>query len=400
MSLDFQQVRQQIIALGEVAPGRQLELDEKRALALALLAEHAEDFDGLRRRVRQTAQQYDASLRCACPADPENHAPERLNGSFQAGQLPARVTLLAADGSQIAPDRHAPVEYCLINVGAIQMRRGSADAPEMFVNSQMFYDETLNTPTGRITDARLALMRDLEERTMLAALAEFAPAPVISFADGPMELWGARNGEGESYFQQSLEKYKNVLRHLHNLKVITAGYIDKPGANLVVRMLELLLIEDQALRDVRRRFPLRGVRDTDLFFRLLGPGERSAVFALQSASAVHYTDELGLHFFYLNVGKPGRTWIARVEVPAWVARSDEALDYLQAVLVEQCRIMGDRPYPYMLHRAHEAAVVTHQEREQVTNLIMIELRRRGLEVGLGSFKQAAKDLDGRKSYKP
>lgn len=399
MSLDFQQVRQQIIALGELAPGRQRVLDEKREQARALLDAHAADYDGLRRRVRQVVRQYDPSLRCACPAESEVRPPERLNGGFTALELPARATILAADGSQIAPDRHAPVEYCLINVGAIQMRHGLPDAPETFVNTSMFYDESLYTPTGQITDARLALMRDLEERTMLAALAELAPAPVITFTDGPMELWGSRDGDGENYFQQSLEKYKNVLTHLCNLKVVTAGYVDKPGANLVVRLLELLLIEDRDLREVRKRFPLRGVRDSDLFFRLLSPGERSAVFALQSQSAAHYTAALALHFFYLNVGLPGRPWIARVEVPAWVAGSEEHLGYLQAALVAQCRILGERPYPYLLHRAHEAAVVTHQEREQVTNMIMIELRRRGVQVGLGSYKQAAKDLQGRTPYK-
>jgi hypothetical protein len=74
------------------------------------------------------------------------------------------------------------------------------------------------------------------------------------------------------------------------------------------------------------------------------------------------------------------------------------LDALHAVLVNQCRIMGNRPYPYSLHRAHEAALVTQEEKEQVTQMITLELRRRGIEVEGTSYKQSAKDLPGRTKY--
>ena len=75
------------------------------------------------------------------------------------------------------------------------------------------------------------------------------------------------------------------------------------------------------------------------------------------------------------------------------------LDNLHAVLVEQCRIMGQWSYPYLLHRAHETAVVSFQEKEQVTLMITQEPRRRGVEVGELSDKQAAKDLQGRTRYR-
>lgn len=68
------------------------------------------------------------------------------------------------------------------------------------------------------------------------------------------------------------------------------------------------------------------------------------------------------------------------------------LDQLHAILVQQCRILGNRRYPYLLHRAHEAALVTWQDRQQVSSMIELELRQRGLEVGEASHKQALKDL--------
>jgi len=79
------------------------------------------------------------------------------------------------------------------------------------------------------------------------------------------------------------------------------------------------------------------VNDRALFHDLLKPGERSAVFGIQSRFAAEYPEALALHFFYLNVGRPGRSWLARVEIPAWVAENPRMLDDLHAILVQQCR---------------------------------------------------------------
>jgi hypothetical protein len=399
MSVDFQQVREQVKQLGENAPRRAERLRDLRQQALDQLHNQTLDLVDLHRRVCRVASEYDASLRCALPRIEAGQPVERLDACHPAPPLPPEATVLAADGSQIAPDRHAEVNYCLINLGAIQMRLGAPSAPGVSIQSKLMYDEELYTPTGQITDARLALMRDLYERRRLAELAERAPPPVITFTDGPMELWGARDGDQELDFKRSLEEYAQVLEHLQALGVSTAGYVDKPGSTLVVRLLEVAQTSSEAdLRNIRHYFPLRGVMDIDLFRRLLGPGERSTVFAIQFRSQASYPGGLALHFFYLNVGRPGHPWLARVEIPAWVARNPQMLANLHAVLVDQCRIMGNRPFPYALHRAHEAAVVSLEERDQVTQMIALELRQRGVELGEASYKQSAKDLPGRTRY--
>ncbi len=64
------------------------------------------------------------SLRCAAPLC------EYLNQTFPTPALESGYTLLAADGSQINPDRHAMVEFGAINVGAIRMLPGQGQAPE------------------------------------------------------------------------------------------------------------------------------------------------------------------------------------------------------------------------------------------------------------------------------
>lgn len=393
MSIDFQQVQVQIKELGAAAPQRLQELERKRAEAERLLATYARDSEALLEKV-SLALEHDPALRCALPLSLPDGDSEVLDASFPLPPLPDSATLLAADGSQINHDRHAEVEYSLVNVGAIQMSLGSPSPPQTHVECQLYYDDQLYSQT----DATLALNRDLRERTMLASLAARFDPPVVSFTDGPVELWGVKDATAEeaSAYQKSMAEYLDALTNLCKLGVITAGYVDKPAANLVIRLLEVASAGQENLAHIRKFHPLRGVTDKALFQDLLAPGERSAVFALQSIAASNYPGQLALHFFYLNVGLEERLSLARVEVPAWVAHDRQKLDTLHAVLVNQCRILGARPYPYLLHRAHETARVSLQEREQVTQMIVMELRRRGVPVEGMSHKQYAKEQPGRK----
>lgn len=392
MSLDFQQVREQVRRLGEKAPARQRELNLKLELARELLKNNSENIHALRQKVQRVVQHDDPSLRCALPVS------EALTASFPPPPLNERLTILAADGSQITPDRHEEVEYGLINVGAICMQLGTADPPQTWIESTLLFDEDLYTRHGTITDATLALLRDLNERAILADLAEDLPPPVVSFTDGPMELWGSKDGgEAVTEFQQSLSQYLQALERLHQLGVATAGYVDKPNANLVVRLLEVAHLAETELAGIREHHPLRGITDRALLLTIIPPGHRSAVFAMQSQSAHNYSGPLSLHFFYMNVGHPEKPSLARVEVPGWVVENPDLLGNLHAALVSQCQILGNRPYPYVLHRAHETAKVSLPEKEQVTQMIVRELLERGITLSEMSSKQSLKETSGLRS---
>jgi hypothetical protein len=392
MALDFQQVQKQVKELGESAALREQRRIQDRSTALEKLEQYAEDLAQMREKVRRTVKHYDPNLRCALPVN------EKLTTHLSSPHSQFQGTLLAADGSQIMPDRHAEVSYCLVNVGAIQLQLDSAAAPALKVESKLMYDDQLYTETGTLADSDLSLARDVAERRMLADLADEAELPVITLTDGPMELWGSKDATDASAYQDKLDVYLKALQQLCDRGAITAGYVDKPGANMVVRLLEVMLTEDNILPEIKKTHPLRGVTDIDLFRKILQPGERSAVFGIQSKSAGNYPDSLGLHFFYLNVGWEGHPWLARVETPRWVVENSEHLSQLQTVLLQQARIMGRRPYPYLLHRAHEAAVVTLPEKEQVTQMILAELRRRKVEIGEISYKQAHKNHTGKTRY--
>ena len=399
MAIDFPQVREQVRKLGASARRHEQSLQVKRDQTRELLELHAGNLEKLRDKVQRVAQEFDKNLRCAIPADASLRHPETLDAHIPAQAVPYEVAVLAADGSQIAPDRHQQVRYCLINVGGICILPGKALPPTIQVESRLFYGDELYTPSGTITESTLALRRDLHERQMLLSLAQRFTLPVVSFTDGPMELWGPREVEAQGEFRKSLEEYLDLLSQMAQLGVTTAGYVDSPSADLVVRMLEVASAGETELSQICNLHPLRGVADKELFRDFLLPGERSAVFSLQSRSADQYSGEVGLHFFYLNVGREDHPWLARVEIPAWVAGNDEQLNLLHACLIEQCRILGVHPYPYALHRAHEAAVVTMQEKDQVTEMIAFELRQRGVGLGNKSNKQYFKDQPGRTSYR-
>ncbi|MEW6028179.1 MAG: DNA double-strand break repair nuclease NurA [Chloroflexota bacterium] len=391
MPINFQEVHAQIREIGAGAQERKKKKEERQELARSLLNTYASQLDFLRAKV-DAAKQADANLRCALPLN------EPLDSSHPAPESVMDATLIAADGSQINPDRHAALQFCLINVGAIVMRLNSGEAPEIVTESELLYGDDLLPNGVPMSDGMVALRRDLRERTKLDELSKGVNGALVTFTDGPIELWGAKGEDAQDY-AEFVQKYLTVLSRLQSRGVITAGYVDKPSADLVIRLLEIATADNEQIQKLREFHPLRGVSDRWLFGErekpLLPPGHRSAVFGIQSSSEKNYKGALSLHFFYLNVGAEGHPWPVRVEIPKWVAEDKEKLDLLHGVLVEQCRMMGSKPYPYLLHRAHETALVKQEEKQQIEQLLMLELRRNNEETDEGSYKQSAKDLQGR-----
>ncbi|MCP4138761.1 MAG: DNA double-strand break repair nuclease NurA [Chloroflexi bacterium] len=390
MAIDFQQIYERIQEIGVSAQERQETLDKRRAEARLLFNEFADNLDGLRKKLG-TALDQDANIRCAMPLD------EDLDTRVPEPALAMDATLIAADGSQVVPDRHAAIQFGLVNVGAIALRLNSGTTPEVFTDSQLFYGDDLLTDFGTtLSEGMIALRRDLAERTKLAELAKKYPSPVITFTDGPIELWGNKDPNNAKRYEESMQQYLGALSRLQENDVVTAGYVDKPGANLVVRLLEIMMAPVDKLDSLKTYHPLLGVSDLWLFGErdnpLLEPGERSAVFELQSKSKMLYKGVLGLHFFYLNVGTEGHPWPVRVEVPKWVADDPRKLDNLHAALIQQSRVLGAKPYPYLLHRSHEVAVVSFAEKRQVEQMLTLELRKNNAEIGEQSTKQSTKDI--------
>ena len=391
MPIDFQQIYARIREIAAGADERKRTLEEKRDLARKLLGTYASELDYLKRKVEE-AIAVDSNIRCAAPLN------EPLTSTYPPPAPVADVTVIAADGSQVNPDRHGSIQFCIINVGVITMKLHSGETPEICVQTEMLYGDELISNGNPISEGMVAMRRDISERLKLDELSKGIKGQVVNLTDGTIELWGAKGDDPQAY-ADFVEKYLRVLTRLHARGVVTAGYVEKPSADLVVRLLEIATADQEQIQRLREYEPLRGVSDRWLYGErenpLLPPGHRSAVFALQSGSAKRYKGPLSLHFFYLNVGTLGHPWPVRVEIPQWVAEDKKKLELLHSVLIEQCNMMGSKPYPYLLHRAHETAVVRREEKEQVEQLLALELRRVRDEIGDRSYKDSAKALPGR-----
>jgi acylphosphatase len=391
MPIDFQQIYARIREIAAGADERKRTLEERRILARNLLGVYASELEYLAQKV-EAATAVDSNIRCAAPLD------EPLTAAFPPPAAVPDVTVIAADGSQVNPDRHGSIQFCIINVGVITMKLRSGQAPEICVQTEMLYGDELISNGNPISDGMVAMRRDISERLKLDELSKGIKGQVVNLTDGTIELWGAKGDDPQAY-ADFVEKYIKVLTRLYQRGVVTAGYVEKPTADLVVRLLEIATADQEQIQRLRDYQPLRGVSDRWLYGErenpLLPPGHRSAVFGLQSGSVKKYKGPLALHFFYLNVGTLGHPWPVRVEIPKWVAEDKKKLDLLHCVLIEQCNMMGSKPYPYLLHRAHETAVVRREEKDQVEQLLALELRRVREEVGDQSHKSSAKMLPGR-----
>jgi NurA-like 5'-3' nuclease len=60
--------------------------------------------------------------------------------------------------------------------------------------------------------------------------------------------------------------------------------------------------------------------------------------------------------------------------------------------------MGSKSYPYILHRAHETALVTYEERNRLLELIQMEMQSQNIHTGETSNKQQAKNLPGKSRF--
>ncbi len=387
MPVNYQQIHIQVKTMGEQAPLHQERLGARLKQARDIFLGYSNKLDALR-TLLETVNKTQPGYRCAIPVK------DQLTAVFD---LPAKMdphVLLAADGSQITPSHHDAIEFGVINTGIFRYTQG--EIPREFTISELLYFDDIEKSGSLVTEDYISLARDLKERQLLAKMSAEIEGKVLTLTDGPLEIYGEPKADRE--FDRLFSEYLEILRSQASRGTIVAGYVDKPRADLVVRLLELTFNDKKGSAGNGNERPLAGITDSRLFMELLKPGQRSGIFGIQSRSSIKFTGEIALHFFYLNSGRENRPELARVEIPAWVAQNEKSINLLHASLLEQNRLMGNRPYPYALHRAHEIAVVSYQEKSQIGDMLAQEYHRRGIEVPGISSKQSAKDLPGKTRY--
>jgi hypothetical protein len=386
MPVNYQQIQSQIIDYAAKASQWQIDLQMIGQQGIKLLHLASDSQAELRDKVLKAAGS-NVNLRCALPTS------EKMNMVFPLPVVTSAKTVIAADGSQIIPSRHRQVEFGVINISTVSMQAGSGFAPVITVDSDLLDLDLLHQEGSLASEGYIALLRDVAERRVLVRESLKGPQPVVTLTDGGLELY--REPKITAAYTEKLYEYLAVLEELKHTGAITAAYVDKPGSGLVMQMLDLAAAPADVVRGSDR---FRGFPDRLLFANiLLNPGDRSALFQIKSPTADPFIGELTLHFFYFNVSKNLEPDIVRVEVPAWVANDHDKMDLLQACLTEQAWLLAN-PYPYVLHRAHEEAVVTYEDSGRLEDMIIGQLIKNGMKIGRKSNKQAHKDLAGKRRY--
>jgi hypothetical protein len=389
MSLEFNKLLIQVEKMGEMISNLDFDVRDKLALAVERYAA-ASDMDEIRRKIEFVRGPDISGYRGAAPLDGPDA--ELVNFIYPPPPTPEYGTLLASDGSQIYPNEQSPVHYYLLNTGMFIYQYGqdhvpaTLSTPVLAFHKDLVHDANRQVVSNRTIDAR----RTVAEMQMLAQQAwrmhrEGARDPLIGLYDNHLLFWAGSDVTGGD---QLLRDYHTGMGQLRDADVILAGYIDSPSrSRVVLRMLYLLSLGDESDIKLHEKMlavggDLEGLRDTHLFEEVLEPGERSAIMVQNSPRNLAYRQRdpgFEIAFFYVKVFNGYDTAIARVDMPAWVARDETAVNCLHGVLLDQCAMQGRTPYPYALTRADELAVVSTKDKRKLDEMIRLELRRMGIQ---------------------
>ena len=67
MAIDFQQLRNQVIEIGNRTPARMERIAALREIAEGLFTDYSHQSEWLKNRVRQVVQNHNPNIRCAVP---------------------------------------------------------------------------------------------------------------------------------------------------------------------------------------------------------------------------------------------------------------------------------------------------------------------------------------------
>jgi len=376
VTLELNKVMNQVDALAREVEANIQQTSRQLDEAREWLHEHANRFEEL----AGLARQFEAAI----PTD------EPLNATHPVPAMPEYFTVIGADGSAISPDRHSAAMYYLINTASLTYRHGSGQQPIAFSEPELAY-KTNDLYEGRllVQGNLLDVRRDTAEIKRLADAAQVEPqdTSLIALTDGTLLLWVLEDLP-EDQRRKRIEDYTIQMSRLKAAGAIVGAFISRPRYSDVLRLVWLAHLGKSASRDLIDK-QTRGLADRSLF-DFLAPGERSAVFVSPSPVNNQY-GEHRIGFFYVNVGNENQTEIARIEAPGWVCGSPEWLNRLHGAVMAQCRLVT--PYPYVLARAHELAVITTDERRQLEAYIESALLHYGIH-GHPSQKAFLKSLTG------
>lgn len=356
---------------------------------------------------------------------------EPLGTSLDISPPPARHSVFATDGSQIAPSHHEVVYCYLINIGRVMLHYGQNYHPLLDSLPEIYYkpeDLYLSRQWGIRTEEWMGYRRSVLEMQVLAELAcrwVNPPGPHgdpnLVLVDGPLIYWFLEGLPNEAR-QHLLPPIFEAWEQLRSAQIPFMGYISASRAVEGLNFLRLAacpyeqpncsthcgdlsgdlssnlsgglssdlsgsLSGDRVNNLDPQRPPCQWVeplRDVTLWSQRLSPGQRSPLWQSSQRILDLYEPAQKIYFCYVHVG----TEIARIEVPAWVAQDPPLLDRSLGILLAQVR--KGYGYPVALAEAHNQAIVRGSDRTRFFALLEQQMLRAGMQNVSTSYKEARK----------
>ncbi|MBD2775652.1 DNA double-strand break repair nuclease NurA [Iningainema tapete] len=330
---------------------------------------------------------------------------EPLNTCIDIPVPPKVHTVIATDGSQIAPNHHE-IAYCyLLNIGRVVLHYGQNRHPLLDSLPEVFYrpeDLYLSRQWGIRTEEWMSFCRTASEATVLAELAcsvvqsvgEITSAqavPTLAMVDGSLIYWFLEQLPHDAR-DRILPPIIEAWRQLRNAQVPLMGYLSASRNVEGMNFLRLLActhpVPDCATfcPNQLEKVPCKvfdPLRDTALWVTQLKPGQRGPLWR-SNARILDLYDDMPIYFCYVHVG----TEIARIEIPSWVAENTVMFDAALGLMLAQ--VQKGYGYPVAIAEAHNQAVVRGTDKARFFALLERQMIKAGLKNVGTSYKEVRK----------
>ncbi|MEH2461100.1 DNA double-strand break repair nuclease NurA [Nostoc sp.] len=312
--------------------------------------------------------------------------------------VPPKIhTVIATDGSQIAPNHHE-IAYCyLLNIGRVVLHYGQNRHPLLDSLPEVFYrpeDLYMSRQWGIKTEEWMSFRRTASETTVLAELACSAAkgeTPALAMVDGSLIYWFLEHLPMDAR-DRILPPILEAWQQMRDAQIPLMGYLSASRSIETMNFLRLLACP-HPVPDCKSHCPnqlekvpckiFEQLRDTSVWATRLKPGQRSTLWRSNSPILELYGDQT-IYFCYVHVG----TEIARIEVPAWVADNATMLDQALGLMLAQ--VQKGYGYPVAIAEAHNQAVVKGGDRARFFALLEQQMIKAGLKNVGTSYKEARK----------
>jgi hypothetical protein len=324
-------------------------------------------------------------------------------------------TILATDGSQIAPSHHE-IAYCyLINIGRVVLHYGESRHPLLDSIPEVFYrpeDLYVSRQWGIRTEEWMGHRRTAAEAKALAELAtavrtglkpettEKSQMPMLAMVDGSLIYWVLEPLPNDAR-DIILSIIFDAWEEMRLARVPLVGYLSasRSGESLSFLRLQACpypepdcyshcpIAPDTVHRSYNDKAPCQifdPLRDTTFWASVLQPGQRSPLWKSRSRILELYDEENAVYFCYVHVGPE----IARIDMPAWVAEDDEMRESALSLILAQ--VNKGYGYPVALAEAHNQAVVRGGDRARFFAMLEQQMVKAGLPNVGTSYKEARK----------